>query len=91
MTRRLLPLVLTLLAFAAVLAGPASAANPVPPTATSGSATSITLTGATLTALLPDGRRAIAKTTDPAVLAALGEAPVAGREVVLDGLGGVQL
>ena len=44
-----------------------------------------------LTALLPDGRRAIAKTTDPAVLAALSEAPVTGREVVLDGLGGVQL
>ena len=56
MTRRLLPLVLTVLAFAAVLAGPASAANPLPPTATSGSATSVTLTGATLTATVdPQG------------------------------------
>ena len=56
MTRRLLPLVLTLLAFAAAVAGPASAANPVPPTATSGSATSITLTGATLNATVdPQG------------------------------------
>ena len=44
-----------------------------------------------LTALLPDGRRAIAKTTDPGVLAALSEAPVTGREVVLDGQGGVRL
>ncbi len=44
-----------------------------------------------LTALLPDGRRAIAKTTDPGLLAELGEAPVTGREVVLDGLGGVRL
>jgi acetyl-CoA C-acetyltransferase len=43
-----------------------------------------------LTALLPDGRRAIAKVTDPGVLAALCEAPVTGREVVLDGVGGVR-
>ncbi len=56
MTRRLLPRLLTLLAFAGVLAGPASAANPVPPTATSGPATSLTLTGATLTATVdPQG------------------------------------
>ena len=44
-----------------------------------------------LTALLPDGRRAVAKTADPADLAALCEAPVMGREVVLDGAGGVRL
>ena len=44
-----------------------------------------------LTALLPDGRRAVAKTTDPGDLAALGEAPLAGREVVLDGRGGARL
>ena len=56
MPRRLLPLVLTLLALAALVAGPASAANPVPPTATSGSPTSITLTGATLIATVdPQG------------------------------------
>jgi len=44
-----------------------------------------------LTALLPDGRRAIARAMDPGVLQALAEAPVTGREVVLDGLGGVRL
>ncbi len=44
-----------------------------------------------LTALLPDGRRAIAKTTDPADLAVMGEAPITGREVHLDGRGGVHL
>jgi hypothetical protein len=56
MTRRLLPLVLTLLALAAVLAAPAGAANPLPPAATSGTPTDITLTGATLTATVdPQG------------------------------------
>ncbi len=43
-----------------------------------------------LTALLPDGRRAIAKTTDPVELAAIGRSPISGTEVQLDGDGGVR-
>ena len=44
-----------------------------------------------LTALLPDGRRTVAKTTDAADLAAMGVTPVTGRDVHLDGEGGVRL
>ncbi len=44
-----------------------------------------------LTALLADGRRAVAKTTDPEDLAAMATAPITGRDVHLDGEGGVRL
>jgi acetyl-CoA C-acetyltransferase len=44
-----------------------------------------------VTALLADGRRAIAKTTDAGDLAAMGRAPITGHEIHLDGLGGVDL
>lgn len=44
-----------------------------------------------LTALLPDGRRAVAKTTDPGDLATMNTAPITGRDVHLDGAGGVRL
>lgn len=44
-----------------------------------------------LTALLDDGRRALAKTADPDVLGAITAGPVAGAEVHLDGEGGFHL
>lgn len=44
-----------------------------------------------LTALLPDGRRAVAKTTDAEDLAVMGSIPITGRDVHLDGEGGARL
>ena len=56
MTPRLLVLVLALLALTGALAAPAGAANPVPPAATTGAATDVTLNGATLNATVdPQG------------------------------------
>jgi acetyl-CoA C-acetyltransferase len=45
----------------------------------------------TVLALFDDGRRALAKTTDPPTLEAMTGAPMAGVEVHLDGEGGVHL
>ena len=48
MRRSWMPASLLALACSALLAGPAGAANPVPPKATTGTATAITVSGATV-------------------------------------------
>ena len=60
-----------------------------PPFSTSTIASPIgTPTTGSVTALLPDGRRTLAKTHDPAALDALTQAPVEGRALDFDGAGG---